>query len=117
MKLNFPDILTIEERAEFTAVNLVAHNVIRDQSEKKQPYWLCMSDEAKDMARGEAAKWFNYHKMPVIPIQVDNEYNLSLFEKILKPAAQPMMQQWVNAEAEYKRLRVEENDPTAFFAD
>ena len=111
MKLEFPDNLTAEEQAEFTAVNLVAHNVLREQKEARQPCWLCMSDEAKQDARQKAAKWYNENAHPSLPVQEDT----ALLERLLAPAAEPLMQQWVNTEAEYKRLRVEDRNPQAYF--
>ena len=116
MQLNYPDNLTADERIEFTAVNLFSHNVLRDQGgETKQPCWLCMSVEAKQEARVKRAEWYNAHQRPIVPVQVDNVHSLSLFERILTSAAASMMQQWVNVEAQYKKLRDEEHNPQAFF--
>jgi len=119
MHLRFPENLTAEEQAEFTCVNLIAHNVMRDEAKRKRdevlPCWLCMSVEARQEARQMAADWYNANARPIVPIDVNHEIGLKQFERQLEPAAASMMQQWITAEAEFKRLRVEENNPRAFF--
>ena len=114
--MNFPEILTEQEQKEFTAVNMLAHTVLRDQNTAKQPCWLCMSNEAKEDARKLSASWFNGAKRPIIPVRTDSEVSLAQFERQVAPILADMMQQWVDAEAEYKRLRVEEHNPVAYFA-
>ena len=114
--MNFPEILTLQEQEEFTAVNMLAHNVLREQSTAKQPCWLCMSNEAKEEARILAASWFNGNKYPIAPVRTDSERSLAQFERQIAPILADMLQQWVDAEAEYKRLRVEEHNPVAYFA-
>lgn len=111
---NFPDNLTADERKEFTAVNLIAHNILRDSSEARQPCWLCMSKEAKQEARQMAADWFNKAGRPLVPVRVSDECSLRQFENQITDAAAPLMQQWIDAEARYKELRAE-NNPQAFF--
>ena len=50
--------LTDADRAEFTALNLVAHSILRENKEDgTPPCWLTMSAEAKEAAR-EAARAF-----------------------------------------------------------
>lgn len=113
MNLTFPENLTDEERAEFTAVNFLAHNVLRNQSTDKQPCWLCMSDEAKQSAREQAVAWFNGAQQPIIPFDARNEHSMAQFEKVIEGSIGHLIQQWVTAEAEYKTLRAE--NPRAYF--
>jgi hypothetical protein len=117
MNLNFPDNLTEDEQKEFTSVNLIAHNVLRNADpDTHHPCWLCMSDEAKQESREMAATWYNLHKRPLMPVAAGTEDEIFRFERVLLPIAGPMIQQWIMAEAEFKRLRVEENNPRTFFA-
>lgn len=113
--MNFPENLTTEEQAEFTPLNFIAHNVLREQSSAKQPCWLCMSNEAKQEARQKAVDWFNQNKNPIIPFSLNDPNTIKVLNRDVQAAVGHLIPQWIKAEAEFKRLRVEENNPLAFF--
>ena len=107
--------LTPEELAEFTPFNAAAFNWMRMKTRgegKISPCWLCMSKLAKDGAKIGLADWLNRQIVPVIPLTVDTaeEYVAKNFN------LRPKVELWKKDELEMKRIRIEEQNPSAFFA-
>lgn len=111
-------ILTDLEESEFTAFNALAYDLHRVECKQRDsipPCWLCMSDEAKIECRKKMAVCLTEMMNTIVPfdvksaeIYIKSRKNQEIEKKVLL---------WKQAETEFKRLRVEEHNPRAFFAE
>jgi hypothetical protein len=104
--------LTAEDRAELTAFNLLVHSLMRETSEEIQPCWLAMSPEARAEGREAGRLFVDKHSgmgFGTMPLETAERITIEAFDSSL-------VEKFIEAEAEYKRLRAEGN-PRAFFAE
>lgn len=109
--MNLPEIFTEEEKEEFTYFNLAAFDNHRKVSADKgeiPPCWLCMTDEAKEVAKTALLEVLRGSLF----LCVTEESAETL---IMSKIPEPLLMAWAEAEAERKSGR-EVNDPHAWFA-
>ena len=101
--------LTAEEEAEFTAMNAVAFDLLRVESQEKgtnPPTWLCLSAETRQEYRARVLT-FLAGKLDLPLNRVESAVNA-----FVRPE---MIEVWKHAERHYKYLRDVEKNPRAFF--
>ncbi len=104
--------LTPDERKEFNFLNFLAFDIARLEASKKDqkiPMWLCTSEESREEYRKNAIKTVNE--------MAGRKLQPHAVEAILSnaPGMPEKLKAWKEWETEFKRLRVEENNPQAFF--
>ncbi len=112
--MHYPSNLTPEEIAELTPLNAIAFDLARTKSEHTLPRWLCLSQESKKEFLDGAVKFFN-EVFAVLPLDANSEKSLAAANAMLDERIGAVVQRWINEEAEFKRMREEENNPRAFF--
>lgn len=110
--------LTPEQEAEFTIFNCAVYDLHRTECQQREsipPCWLCMSDNAKKEAKEKFASWLSGAMQVLVPFTVERaekhvaeQFGTKLADKV---------RLWKEAELEYKRIREDEHNPRAFFAE
>lgn len=102
--------LTTDELAVLTPLGMLAYNLARENAgDDRIPCWLCTSEDARDDAVHDAVDWLNQQMKPIVP------YNEERAAMLAEQSLRGKLQQWIDCEAELKRLRAI-NEPSAFFA-
>ncbi len=108
-------VLTPEEEAEFTTLNLAAFSLLNEESDAIQPCWLCMSADAKLDARQRFVRWLQKKTGVLRDLEQTERY---CDPGGLQPTSlQHQMAIWKENELIAKRARVDENNPHGFFAE
>jgi len=109
--------LTDEERAEFTLLNMAAFSLAREEAAKKNtviPCWLVTSEEARERIRADFVEFCATARF----LEQGKACTREWLEKrlnALKTSLQGTLEQWIESETEFKRLR-EEGNARAYFA-
>jgi hypothetical protein len=109
--------LTPEQEAEFTIFNCAVYDLHRKQclGVSIPPCWLCMSDNAKTEAKEKFVAWLSGAMQVLVPLTVERAIQI-VNERFSRSMAESV-RLWKDAELEFKRLREDENNPRAFFAE
>ncbi len=109
---------TIEEEAEFTAINCAAFDLhVKNSHAKKEisPCWLCMSNEVKKEAVDELITELRFSVGGMLT--ADKDYIIkNIFNNSMVNSLAHHVKKWRDCELTAKQLRAEHN-PRAFFAE
>lgn len=107
------EILTAEDKAQLTAFNAVAHDILRVEAAREGkliPPWLILNEESREEGRRKALE-------VIRKLRLSRSPRLTLAEAA-KIAADSLpiatLERWIAAEAMAKKAR-SEGDPGAFF--